>query len=106
MVYAGNLWTYCAERLRCIMSSSSPQVQVEKIKHPEEHIAAVLERAKAEYIQKTYRIPAWSSPEDFLEKLAFRTGKLHKVSRGRRHELCSSPMSEGSEPGDGLPAAR
>lgn len=53
-------------------------VQVEKIKNPEEHIEAVLERAKPEYIQKTYRIPTWSSAEDFLEKLALRTGKLLK----------------------------
>lgn len=53
-------------------------VQVEKIKNPEEHIGAVLERAKPEYIQKTYRVPAWSSTEDFLEKLAFRSGKLLK----------------------------
>ncbi|XP_061674901.1 nucleolar GTP-binding protein 2 [Syngnathoides biaculeatus] len=53
-------------------------VQVEKIKNPEEHIGAVLQRAKPEYIQKTYRIPTWSSAEDFLEKLAFRTGKLLK----------------------------
>ncbi|XP_013874055.1 nucleolar GTP-binding protein 2 [Austrofundulus limnaeus] len=53
-------------------------VQVEKIKNPEDHIGAVLERAKPEYIQKTYRVPAWKSPEDFLEKLAFRTGKLLK----------------------------
>ncbi|KAF7651383.1 hypothetical protein LDENG_00111610 [Lucifuga dentata] len=53
-------------------------VQVEKIKNPEEHIGAVLERAKPEYIQKTYRIPNWTSAEDFLEKLAFRTGKLLK----------------------------
>ncbi|CAK6964339.1 nucleolar GTP-binding protein 2 [Scomber scombrus] len=53
-------------------------VQVEKIKCPEEHIGAVLERAKPEYIQKTYRIPTWNSAEDFLEKLAFRTGKLLK----------------------------
>uniref|UniRef100_A0A8C1UI46 Nucleolar GTP-binding protein 2 n=1 Tax=Cyprinus carpio TaxID=7962 RepID=A0A8C1UI46_CYPCA len=53
-------------------------VQVEKIRNPEDHIGAVLERAKAEYIQKTYRIPSWSSAEDFLEKLAFRTGKLLK----------------------------
>ncbi|KAK7887085.1 hypothetical protein WMY93_026706 [Mugilogobius chulae] len=53
-------------------------VQVEKIKNPEEHIGAVLERAKPEYIQKTYRIPTWSSAEDFLEKLAQRTGKLLK----------------------------
>uniref|UniRef100_A0A8C5GAX7 Nucleolar GTP-binding protein 2 n=1 Tax=Gouania willdenowi TaxID=441366 RepID=A0A8C5GAX7_GOUWI len=53
-------------------------VQVEKIKNPEEHIEAVLQRAKPEYIQKTYRIPTWTSAEDFLEKLAFRTGKLLK----------------------------
>uniref|UniRef100_A0A8C4ECM9 Nucleolar GTP-binding protein 2 n=1 Tax=Dicentrarchus labrax TaxID=13489 RepID=A0A8C4ECM9_DICLA len=53
-------------------------VQVEKIRNPEEHIGAVLERAKPEYIQKTYRIPTWNSAEDFLEKLAFRTGKLLK----------------------------
>ncbi|KAM3613667.1 uncharacterized protein V6R79_003265 [Siganus canaliculatus] len=53
-------------------------VQVEKIKNPEEHIGAVLERAKPEYIQKTYRIPTWISAQDFLEKLAFRTGKLLK----------------------------
>nr|XP_024660028.1 nucleolar GTP-binding protein 2-like [Maylandia zebra] len=53
-------------------------VQVEKIKNPEEHISAVLERAKPEYIQKTYRIPTWNCADDFLEKLAFRTGKLLK----------------------------
>uniref|UniRef100_A0A3B4U6V8 Nucleolar GTP-binding protein 2 n=1 Tax=Seriola dumerili TaxID=41447 RepID=A0A3B4U6V8_SERDU len=53
-------------------------VQVEKIRNPEEHIGAVLERAKPEYIQKTYRIPTWDSAEDFLEKLAFRSGKLLK----------------------------
>ncbi|XP_060778234.1 nucleolar GTP-binding protein 2-like [Neoarius graeffei] len=53
-------------------------VQVEKIRNPEDHINAVLERAKAEYIQKTYHISSWSSAEDFLEKLAFRTGKLLK----------------------------
>lgn len=55
------------------------KVQVEKIRNPEEHIGAVLERAKPEYIQKTYHVPTWNSAEDFLEKLAFRTGKLLKV---------------------------
>ncbi|XP_078187379.1 nucleolar GTP-binding protein 2 isoform X4 [Callithrix jacchus] len=53
-------------------------VQVEKIKTPEDHIGAVLERAKPEYISKTYKIDSWESAEDFLEKLAFRTGKLLK----------------------------
>ncbi|RVE62921.1 hypothetical protein OJAV_G00162560 [Oryzias javanicus] len=56
-------------------------VQVEKIRNPEDHIGAVLERAKPEYVQKTYRIPSWNSAEDFLEKLAFRTGKLLKYSK-------------------------
>ncbi|KAG6928347.1 G protein nucleolar 2, partial [Chelydra serpentina] len=53
-------------------------VQVEKIKSPEDHISAVLERAKPEYISKTYKIDTWENAEDFLEKLAFRTGKLLK----------------------------
>nr|ABF57441.1 guanine nucleotide binding protein-like 2 (nucleolar) [Bos taurus] len=53
-------------------------VQVEKIKTPEDHIGAVLERAKPEYISKTYKINSWENAEDFLEKLAFRTGKLLK----------------------------
>ncbi|XP_052345340.1 nucleolar GTP-binding protein 2-like [Oncorhynchus keta] len=65
-------------------------VQVEKIRNPEEHIPAVLERAKPEYIQKTYRIPTWSSPEDFLEKLAMRMGKLHKG--GEPDLTCVSKM--------------
>ncbi|XP_045404190.1 nucleolar GTP-binding protein 2 [Lemur catta] len=53
-------------------------VQVEKIKTPEDHIGAILERAKPEYISKTYKIDSWENAEDFLEKLAFRTGKLLK----------------------------
>uniref|UniRef100_A0A8D0L3J2 Nucleolar GTP-binding protein 2 n=1 Tax=Sphenodon punctatus TaxID=8508 RepID=A0A8D0L3J2_SPHPU len=53
-------------------------VQVEKIKSPEDHISAVLERAKPEYVSKTYKIDSWENTEDFLEKLEFRTGKLLK----------------------------
>ncbi|CAN0254452.1 unnamed protein product [Lampetra planeri] len=53
-------------------------VQIEKIKTPEDHIPEVLNRVKPDYIQKTYKIESWSSPEDFLEKMAFRMGKLLK----------------------------
>ncbi|XP_068592091.1 nucleolar GTP-binding protein 2 [Cebidichthys violaceus] len=92
-------------------------VQVEKIKNPEDHIGAVLERAKPEYIQKTYRIPTWNSPEEFLEKLAMRTGKLMKggepdlstVSkmvlndwqRGRIPFFVKPPGPEGDQEGKG-----
>lgn len=52
---------------------------MEKIKCPEDHIAAVLERAKPEYVSKTYKVDFWENAEDFLEKLAFQMGKLLKV---------------------------
>ncbi len=57
------------------------QVRVENIKEPSEHIAAVLERVKAEYLQKTYQIPSWTDANDFLEQLSRRTGRLLKVYR-------------------------
>ncbi|NXC31803.1 NOG2 protein, partial [Campylorhamphus procurvoides] len=95
-------------------------VQVEKIKNPEDHISAVLERAKAEYIRKTYKIDSWNDTEDFLEKLAARTGKLLKggepdlqnVSkmvlndwqRGRIPFFVKPPNAEPAQPGPQPPA--
>ncbi|NXN80486.1 NOG2 protein, partial [Bombycilla garrulus] len=89
-------------------------VQVEKIKNPQDHVCAVLERAKAEYIKKTYKIDSWTDTEDFLEKLAARTGKLLKggepdlqtVSkmvlndwqRGRIPFFVKPPMAEPAQP--------
>ena len=69
---------------------------MEKIRNPEEHIGAVLERAKPEYIQKTYRIPTWNSAEDFLEKLACRTGKLLKVSMFPFHLVAQQAILKGT----------
>lgn len=40
----------------------------------------MLDRAKPEYIRKTYKIESWENAEDFLKKLAFQTGKLLKVN--------------------------
>ncbi|RWS04060.1 nucleolar GTP-binding protein 2-like protein [Dinothrombium tinctorium] len=53
-------------------------VRVENIKDPEDYIPAVLHRVKKEYLVKTYKIDNWDSPEQFLEMLAKRTGKLLK----------------------------
>ncbi|NWI61456.1 NOG2 protein, partial [Calyptomena viridis] len=94
-------------------------VQVEKIKSPEDHISAVLERAKPEYIRKTYKIDSWEDTEDFLEKLAARTGKLLKggepdlqtVSkmvlndwqRGRIPFFVKPPNAEPDQPGSQPP---
>ncbi|XP_057666404.1 nucleolar GTP-binding protein 2 [Diorhabda carinulata] len=53
-------------------------VRVELVNDPEDYIEHVLQRVKSEYIRKTYKIDEWSSPTDFLEKLAQRSGKLLK----------------------------
>lgn len=53
-------------------------VRVELISNPEDYIGAVLERVKRIYIEKAYKITDWSSPLDFLEKLAHKSGKLRK----------------------------
>lgn len=53
-------------------------VRVENLPTPEEHIGEVLSRCKPEYIRRTYDIDAWDSPEDFLIKLAKKSGKLLK----------------------------
>jgi nuclear GTP-binding protein len=54
-------------------------VRVENIPAPEDHIDEVLKRVKKEHIQRTYQIHDWTDHEDFLEKLAIKTGKLNKV---------------------------
>ncbi|KAJ8306139.1 hypothetical protein KUTeg_016684 [Tegillarca granosa] len=53
-------------------------VRVENVKSPETYIAPLLERVRKEYVERTYKITEWNTPEDFLEKLAKRTGKLLK----------------------------
>ncbi|XP_037271171.2 nucleostemin 2 [Rhipicephalus microplus] len=53
-------------------------VRVENIEDPQDHIPKVLDRVRPEYIVKTYKIDSWDNPEDFLEKLGRRSGKLLK----------------------------
>lgn len=53
-------------------------VRVELVQNPEDYIPSVLERVKKEYMEKTYKVEGWETAQDFLEKLAARTGKLLK----------------------------
>ena len=55
------------------------QVRVENIKEPSQHIQAVLDRVKHEYLHHTYQITSWTDASDFLTQLAQKTGKLLKV---------------------------
>ncbi|XP_014606692.1 PREDICTED: nucleolar GTP-binding protein 2 [Polistes canadensis] len=53
-------------------------VRVELVQNPEDYVSSVLERVKAEYLRKTYKIEGWTGHIDFLEKLARKSGKLLK----------------------------
>ena len=63
----------------CVKVFHFLKVRVENIQDPADHIPAVLERVKPEYISKTYHIQSWSDPSDFLEQLAKKMGRLLKV---------------------------
>lgn len=53
-------------------------IRVELVEHPEDYIETVLTRVKKPYLVKTYKIEEWTDSEDFLTKMAKRTGKLLK----------------------------
>lgn len=53
-------------------------VRVENLETPAEHVPALLNRVKKEYIQKTYNVKNWKDHEDFLGQIAKRMGKLLK----------------------------
>ncbi|ELT88313.1 hypothetical protein CAPTEDRAFT_185256, partial [Capitella teleta] len=53
-------------------------VRVENVQLPEYHIPEVLERVKREYLEKTYKVKGWADANEFLEKIAYRSGRLLK----------------------------
>ena len=63
---------------------------------PEQFIPAVLAKVKPEYVARTYGIASWTDAEDFMTKLAEKTGRLLKkgeVSKTLCFFLLSSPFS-------------
>jgi len=53
-------------------------VRVENVPQPADYIPGVLARVKERYLIRTYKVREWTSHEDFLEKLAKKSGKLLK----------------------------
>jgi nuclear GTP-binding protein len=53
-------------------------VRVEMVQDPSIYIPAILKRVKPEYLAKTYKVEAWTTPTEFLEKVAQKSGKLLK----------------------------
>ncbi|GAA5892440.1 putative GTPase NOG2 [Sporobolomyces salmoneus] len=53
-------------------------VRVEHLSDPASHIQFLLDRVRKEYLARTYGVPEWENAEDFLTKLARKTGKLQR----------------------------
>lgn len=53
-------------------------VRAERLENPADFIQTVLDRVKPEYITRQYSINEWTDSDDFLSKLAMRSGKLLK----------------------------
>ncbi|ROT85608.1 hypothetical protein C7M84_010469 [Penaeus vannamei] len=53
-------------------------VRTEYLKDPFDYIPPILERVKRDYISKTYDVHEWATPEELIEKVARRSGKLLK----------------------------
>jgi len=53
-------------------------VRVELVETPDDYIPAVLDRVKTKYILRMYKIKEWTCPNDFLEQLCKKTGRLLK----------------------------
>lgn len=93
-------------------------VRVESLgQQASEYIPALLDRVEAKYVARTYGIASWSSPDDFLEKFARKSGKLLKkgepdvntvgrmmladFQRGKLPWFIAPPNEKGDEEGDG-----
>jgi len=53
-------------------------VRVENLSAPEDHISALLDKVKPDYIKKTYALAGWTDGIDFLTQMSKKTGKLLK----------------------------
>jgi nuclear GTP-binding protein len=53
-------------------------VRVENVEHPEQYIAAVLNKTKPRHIERTYSLKGYNTATEFLELLARKGGRLLK----------------------------
>lgn len=51
-------------------------VRAERLPTPTDYIAPILDRVKAEYLQRHFGVSGWTDVTDFLTKLALKYGKL------------------------------
>ncbi|KAK7547633.1 NUC091 domain-containing protein [Phyllosticta citricarpa] len=53
-------------------------VRIERTEHPEQYVAAALQKCKKQHVERTYEIAGFENATDFLEQLARKGGRLLK----------------------------
>ncbi|KAF2402667.1 nucleolar GTP-binding protein [Trichodelitschia bisporula] len=53
-------------------------VRVEAVENPAQYVAAALAKCQKRHVERTYELKEWETPDQFLELLARKTGKLLK----------------------------
>ncbi len=61
---------------------------MENLPAPADYIAAVLEKVKRRYIERTYEVFGWTDTNDFLVLMAKKSGKLLKVKTLQESRHC------------------
>jgi nuclear GTP-binding protein len=72
-------------------------VRVENVKDPADHVDAVIERVRREYLQRTYQLSPtddWSNGEEFLTKIAMRSGRLLKGGEPDLHTVAKMVLND------------
>ncbi|KAH9817824.1 NUC091 domain-containing protein [Melampsora americana] len=69
-------------------------VRIEHLSSPADHIPALLERIRPEYMKRTYGVEDWIDSEDFLTKLARKSGKLLKGGEPDLRNVATSVLND------------
>ncbi|ORX50037.1 NGP1NT-domain-containing protein [Piromyces finnis] len=71
-------------------------VRVENIKNPEDHIPALMNRVKREYLKRTYEVDCedWNDHIEFLEKVAKKYGKLLRGGEADLHIISKMILND------------
>jgi len=88
-------------------------VRVENVANPAQYVGAVLDKCQRKHVERTYAVKEWQTPDEFLELLARKSGRLlkggeadadavartvlHDFLRGRLPWFTAPPAREGGD---------
>lgn len=69
-------------------------IRAEKIDDPAHYIASILKKSKPENLSRIYDVESWEDDEDFLKKIAEKSGRLLKGGEPDRQTVAKSVLMD------------